>query len=68
MRHELVDHHHPARCPATATDDDAGAIDPPRHHFPDHAHDWHQLVYAIEGVLTVSTIGQTFITSPDQAA
>lgn len=41
---------------------------PPRHHFPDHAHDWHQLVYAIEGVLTVSTIGQTFITSPDQAA
>ncbi|MGX5736658.1 AraC family transcriptional regulator [Bosea thiooxidans] len=41
---------------------------PPRHHFPDHAHDWHQLVYAIDGVLTVSTIGRTFVTSPDQAA
>lgn len=41
---------------------------PARHHFPEHAHDWHQLVYAIDGVLTVSTVGQTFVTSPDQAA
>ncbi len=41
---------------------------PARHHFPEHAHDWHQLVYAIDGVLTVSTAGQTFIISPDQAA
>jgi AraC-like DNA-binding protein len=41
---------------------------PPRHHFLEHAHDWHQLVYAIDGVLSVSTVGQTFITSPDQAA
>lgn len=41
---------------------------PPRHHFLEHTHDWHQLVYAIDGVLTVSTIGQTFITSPEQAA
>ena len=31
----------------------------PRHQFPEHAHDWHQLVYAIQGVLTVSTAGQT---------
>lgn len=41
---------------------------PARHHFPEHAHDWHQLVYAIDGVLTVSTVGRTFVTSPDQAA
>lgn len=39
-----------------------------RHQFPDHAHDWHQLVYAIDGVLTISTTGRTFITSPEQAA
>jgi AraC-like DNA-binding protein len=41
---------------------------PARHQFPDHAHDWHQLVYAIDGVLTISTAGRTFITSPEQAA
>lgn len=41
---------------------------PARHHFPEHAHDWHQLVYAIDGVLTISTAGRTFITSPEQAA
>lgn len=41
---------------------------PARHQFPDHVHDWHQLVYAVEGVLTISTADQTFITSPEQAA
>lgn len=41
---------------------------PPRHHFAEHSHDWHQLVYAIDGVLTISTVGRTFITSPEQAA
>ena len=41
---------------------------PARHYFPEHAHDWHQLVYAIDGVLTISTAGRTFITSPEQAA
>lgn len=41
---------------------------PARHHFPEHAHDWHQLVYAIDGALTISTAGRTFITSPEQAA
>lgn len=41
---------------------------PARHHFPEHAHGWHQLVYAIDGVLTISTEGRTFITSPEQAA
>lgn len=41
---------------------------PARHQFPDHAHDWYQLVYAVEGVLTIATADQTFITSPEQAA
>jgi len=41
---------------------------PARHYFPEHAHDWHQLVYAIDGILTISTSGRTFITSPEQAA
>jgi AraC-like DNA-binding protein len=40
---------------------------PARHHFPDHAHDWHQVVYAIAGVLTVSTEGRSFAISPEQA-
>jgi AraC-like DNA-binding protein len=40
---------------------------PRRHHFPEHAHDWHQLVYAIEGALTVSVDRQTLVVSPDQA-
>jgi len=40
---------------------------PPRHHFPKHAHDWHQLVYAVDGTLTVSADRQTFVVSPDQA-
>lgn len=40
---------------------------PARHAFPDHAHDWHQLVYAISGVLTVAADGQTFAISPEQA-
>jgi len=40
---------------------------PSRHYFPEHAHDWHQLVYAVEGTLTVSADRQTFIVSPDRA-
>jgi AraC-like DNA-binding protein len=40
---------------------------PARHYFPNHAHDWHQLVYAIDGTLTVSLDRQTLIVSPDQA-
>jgi AraC-like DNA-binding protein len=40
---------------------------PPRHHFPKHAHDWHQLVYAVDGALTVSLDRRTFVVSPDQA-
>lgn len=40
---------------------------PPRHYFPEHAHDWHQLVYAVDGTLTVSADRRTFVVSPDQA-
>lgn len=40
---------------------------PARHHFPEHAHDWHQLVYAVGGVLTVAADQRTFVISPDQA-
>ena len=40
---------------------------PPRHLFPKHAHDWHQLAYAVDGTLTVSLDRQTLVVSPDQA-
>ena len=39
----------------------------PRHYFPEHRHDWHQLVYAISGALAVTTEGRSFVISPDQA-
>jgi AraC-like DNA-binding protein len=40
---------------------------PARHYFPEHAHAWHQMVYAISGVLTVAVEGQSFVISPEQA-
>ena len=40
---------------------------PARHYFPEHAHNWAQLVYAIAGVLTVAVEGRSFAISPDQA-
>src|SRR5688572_6911312 len=40
---------------------------PPRHYFPEHAHRWHQVVYAISGVLTVAVAGHSFAISPEQA-
>jgi AraC-like DNA-binding protein len=40
---------------------------PARHYFPDHAHAWHQVVYAISGVLTVAVEGRSFVISPEQA-
>lgn len=40
---------------------------PARHYFPEHAHAWHQVVYAISGVLTVAAEGQSFVISPEQA-
>lgn len=41
---------------------------PARSYFPEHAHDWGQLVYAIAGVLTVAIAGRSYVISPDQAA
>jgi AraC-like DNA-binding protein len=40
---------------------------PARHYFPEHAHRWNQVVYAISGVLTVSVEGRSFVISPEQA-
>jgi AraC-like DNA-binding protein len=40
---------------------------PARHSFPEHAHDWNQMVYAITGVLTVAVEGHSFVISPEQA-
>ncbi|MDE2007508.1 MAG: helix-turn-helix transcriptional regulator [Rhodospirillales bacterium] len=40
---------------------------PARHSFPDHAHDWNQVVHAIAGVLTVAVEGRTLVISPAQA-
>lgn len=38
-----------------------------RSYFPEHSHDWGQLVYAISGVLAVDIAGQSFVISPEQA-
>ncbi|RZN13272.1 AraC family transcriptional regulator [Bradyrhizobium genosp. SA-3] len=40
---------------------------PARHEFPEHAHDWHQVVYAIDGVLMVTAENRSFVISPEQA-
>ena len=40
---------------------------PARHSFPEHAHRWNQVVYAISGVLTVAVAGRSFVISPEQA-
>jgi AraC-like DNA-binding protein len=38
-----------------------------RHCFAEHAHAWHQMAYAISGVLTVAVEGQSLVISPEQA-
>ena len=40
---------------------------PARSYFPEHSHDWGQLVYAISGVLAVDMAGRSFVISPEQA-
>lgn len=40
---------------------------PARHYFPEHAHDWNQVVHAISGVLTVTVEGRSLAISPEQA-
>jgi len=42
-------------------------IMPAKHYFPEHQHRWHQLLYAISGVLTVDVIGERFFISPGNA-
>ena len=39
---------------------------PARHYFPEHTHRWHQMAYAISGVLTVAVEGHSFVISPEQ--
>ena len=41
---------------------------PPRSRFHEHQHDWHQLVYAISGVLIVSVDGTRFVIDPEHGA
>lgn len=40
---------------------------PERSYFPEHRHDWGQLVYAISGVLAVAITGRSHVISPEQA-
>jgi AraC-like DNA-binding protein len=40
---------------------------PARSYFVEHSHSWHQLVYAVTGVLTVSAQGRRIAISPEQA-
>jgi len=40
---------------------------PARSYFVEHSHSWHQLVYAVTGVLTVSAEGRSIAISPEQA-
>jgi len=37
-----------------------------RSYFPEHRHEWAQVVYAISGVLTVAIEGRSFVISPEQ--
>ncbi len=40
---------------------------PAGHFFPPHRHDWHQLLYAVSGVLVVDLIGERYFIPPEQA-
>src|SRR5215471_12839236 len=40
---------------------------PARHSFREHMHDWHQMTYAISGVLTIAIEGRSLVISPEQA-
>ncbi|CAJ48188.1 AraC family transcriptional regulator [Bordetella avium] len=39
-----------------------------RNYFAAHTHEWHQVVYAVSGVLMVTAEGRSFAISPNQAA
>jgi len=53
----------PTPAPITVRAQDIAA----RSYFPEHEHDWGQLVYAMEGVLNVVVTGKSYIISPEQA-
>jgi AraC-like DNA-binding protein len=40
---------------------------PANHYFPNHTHKWHQLLYAVSGVLTVDVIGEKLFIPPENA-
>jgi len=40
---------------------------PAKHFFPAHKHNWHQLLYATSGVLTVDVIGEKLFIPPENA-
>lgn len=40
---------------------------PAKHHFPSHQHTWHQLLYAISGVLIVDVVGRRLFIPPEKA-
>ena len=40
---------------------------PARHFFPPHHHSWHQLLYAVSGVLVVDLEGARYFVPPEQA-
>ncbi|MGF6482838.1 helix-turn-helix domain-containing protein [Paraburkholderia sp. JPY419] len=40
---------------------------PAQRFFPEHSHQWHQMVYAISGALTVISEGGSIVISPEQA-
>jgi hypothetical protein len=66
--HAMGDDRRAARGDAAPPDDGTRAVhSPPRHYFPEHAHAWRQVVYAISGVLTVAVEGRSFAISPEQA-
>lgn len=40
---------------------------PAGHYFPPHHHNWHQLLYALSGVLVVTVEGERYFVPPQQA-
>lgn len=40
---------------------------PAQHYFAPHHHSWHQLLYAVEGVLVVDLVGERYFVPPEQA-
>lgn len=40
---------------------------PAGHYFPAHRHHWHQLLYAVSGVLVVDLTGERYFIPPEQA-